>query len=88
MSLPRDEIVWQWNTTELTCGQLARKYGTTKGVILGIIHRDPRAKQRRPQTAAQKTRRYITALEAEVRRLQALEAALAQSKRMERKAAA
>jgi hypothetical protein len=73
MNLPKDDIVWAWNTTKLTSGQLARKYKTTKGVILGIIHRDPRAKQRRPHTPLQKAKKEIKALRAEVSRLQEME---------------
>lgn len=69
----RDEIVWEWNTTELTSGQLARKYKLTKGQVLGIIHRDPRAIQRRPKTEMQKAQARIKALEAEVLRLRAFE---------------
>lgn len=69
----RDEIVWDWNTTELTSGQLARKYKLTKGQVLGIIHRDPRAIQRRPKTEMQKARERIKALEAEVLRLRTFE---------------
>ncbi|WP_368761996.1 hypothetical protein [Klebsiella pneumoniae] len=69
----RDEIVWDWNTTELTSGQLARKYKLTKGQVLGIIHRDPRAIQRRPKTEMQKAQERIKALEAEVLRLRAFE---------------
>lgn len=65
----RDEIVWDWNTTRLTSGQLARKYAMTKGQVLGIIHRDPRAKQRRPKTELQKAMERIKALEAELTRL-------------------
>lgn len=69
----RDEIVWEWNTTKLTSGQLARKYGITKGKLLGIIHRDPRAVQRRPKTEMQKAQDRIKALEAEVLRLRTFE---------------
>lgn len=69
----RDEIVWEWNTTELTSGQLARKYKLTKGQVLGIIHRDPRAIQRRPKTEMQKAKARIKALEAEVLRLRTFE---------------
>lgn len=69
----RDEIVWDWNTTKLTCGQLARKYNMTVGQILGIVHRDPRARQRRPKTELQKAMERIKALEAEVIRLRAFE---------------
>ena len=69
----RDEIVWDWNTTELTSGQLARKYKLTKGQVLGIIHRDPRAVQRRPKTEMQKAKDRIKALEAEVLRLRTFE---------------
>lgn len=69
----RDEIVWEWNTTKLTSGQLARKYKLTKGQVLGIIHRDSRAVQRRPKTEMQKAQERIKALEAEVLRLRAFE---------------
>ena len=69
----RDEIVWEWNTTKLTSGQLARKYKLTKGQVLGIIHRDKRAVQRRPKTEMQKAQERIKALEAEVLRLRAFE---------------
>lgn len=65
----RDEIVWLWNTTSLTSGQLARKFKTTKGVVLGIVHRDPRAKQRRPLTPLQKALKENKLLRAELARL-------------------
>lgn len=74
----RDEIVWDWNTTELTSGQLASKYKLTKGQVLGIVHRDPRAVQRRPKTEIQKAQARIKALEAEVLRLRAFEVQAAQ----------
>lgn len=67
--LDRDGLVWDWNTTKLSGNQLARKYGVTRGVVLGIIHRDPRSNQRRPPTPLQRANRRIAALEAEVRRL-------------------
>lgn len=76
---PKNDIVWDWNTTKLTSGQLARKYNTTKGVILGIVHRDPRAKMRKPPTPMQLKDRRIKALEAEVARLQALEVSLSRN---------
>jgi hypothetical protein len=88
MTLPKDEIVWDWNTTKFSAGQIARKYGTTRNVILGIVHRDPRAIQRRQLTPLQKAQKRIKALQAEVERLQALEVAKAHSARNERKAAA
>lgn len=80
MTLPKDEIVWAWNTTKITSGELARKYGVTRGVILGIVHRDPRAVKRRPLSPMQRKDRHIKALEAEVRRLQELEVSLAHRK--------
>lgn len=85
MSIPRDDIVWLWNTTSLSASQIGRKFNLTKGQVLGVVHRDPRAKQRKPPTPMQLKDRRIKALEAEVARLQALEASLA---RMEWKAAA
>lgn len=78
----RDSLVWEWNTTKLTCGQLARKYKTTKGVVLGIIHRDPRAKQRRPPTAIQKLQKENKVLRAEIARLQMIEVARARRERL------
>lgn len=68
----RDEIVWDWNTTKLTAGQLSRKYDLTRGQLLGIIHRDPRAVQRRPKSELRKAMERIKALEAEVARLRRL----------------
>ncbi|WP_201829611.1 hypothetical protein [Microvirga zambiensis] len=85
MTLPKDDIVWLWNTTDLSASRIGRKFGLTKGVVLGIVHRDPRAKMRRPPTPMQMKDRRIKALEAEVVRLQTLEAQLA---RTDRKAAA
>lgn len=69
----RDEIVWEWNTTKLTSGQLARKYGITKGKLLGIVHRDPRSIARRQKTEIQRANDRIKALEAEVLRLRTFE---------------
>lgn len=77
----RDELVWDWNTTKLTSGQLARKYKLTKGQVLGIIHRDPRAVQRRPKTELQIAKTRIKALEAEVSWLRGLVAKTAQKQR-------
>lgn len=74
VNLPKNDIVWDWNTTKLTSGQLARKYKTTKGTVLGIIHRDPRSKPRKPPSQLQLAKKRIAQLEREVRRLQALEA--------------
>lgn len=88
-TLPKDDIVWLWNTTKLSAGQIANKYKTTKGTVLGIIHRDPRSKPRKPPSRLQQAKRRIAALEKEVKRLQELEASLARNPaRMEWKAAA
>lgn len=80
MPHPKDEIVWDWNTTDLSAREIGQKYGLSRSVILGIVHRDPRARERRPPTPLQKAYRYIKALEAEVRRLQELEASLTNRK--------
>ncbi len=85
MTHPKDDIVWLWNTTRLSATQIGRKYGISRSVVLGIVHRDPRAKMRRPPTPMQKAQKEIKALRQEVARLQALEASLA---RKEWKAAA
>lgn len=71
--LPKNDIVWDWNSTKLSAGQLARKYKTTKGTVLGIVHRDPRSKPRKPPSQLQLAKRRIAQLEREVIRLRALE---------------
>lgn len=73
MTHPRDDIVWTWNTTDLSAAEIGRQHGLSRSVILGIVHRDPRAKSRRPPLAIQLQRR-IKALKIEMKRLQRLEA--------------
>lgn len=80
--IDKDTLVWEWNTTKLTSGQLARRHKATKGVVLGIIHRDPRSVSRRPATPLQKAQKEIKALRAEVARLQMIEVAKARRERL------
>ena len=81
MNLPKDDIVWAWNTTKLTAGQIGIRHGISRNVVLGIVHRDPRAKPRKPPTALQLKDRQIKAMEAEIARLQDIEAVLMKRRR-------
>lgn len=76
MTLSKDEVLWQWQTTGLSASQIGDGFDTTKGVVLGIVHRarlagDVRATMRRAPTRMQLLKR-IDDLAAEMERVRAM----------------